>query len=276
MTAVLDSGASNSDIEHPLLATLKRLGEWKDALLVAGPALYVLGYLTWSTYALDHEFGLLPALEAQYFIAGIIPLLVLILALGLVRFVVFIQRWIDQEPSAWRLRLGLALNSLGGPGFVLSLALLLVLGESDWIWAFAMASGVLIYLGAVFLGKQGDRFYQRVAIGILGLNFVLIPAALVVLYAFAVFPHIPVELGGPSPRCVEVDLATERVSEATLARLSGVGPSSGSMPKVVRSRPLDPVFEGSTFSLVRVRETAVQGSSFRLSSGTVLATIACD
>ena len=125
-------------------------------------------------------------------------------------------------------------------------------------------------------GKAGEQFLQKVALFMLSVAFLVVPIGLFTVYVFSLFPHIPVELGGPSSRCVELDLATDRLSAPTLAALSreSAGASGTSPPPVIRSRPLELVFEGSSFSLLRAPD-ADDAANFRLSSGTVLVSVPC-
>ena len=55
---------------------LKRLGEVRDGLLVAASLLYTLGYLVRSFNAWQYKLGLLPAVQSQYFVAGLVPALI--------------------------------------------------------------------------------------------------------------------------------------------------------------------------------------------------------
>lgn len=58
---------------------LRQIGHLRDGFLVGAGALYLLGYLVWTGYAARYGLGLLPALEPQYLLAGLIPALVLCL-----------------------------------------------------------------------------------------------------------------------------------------------------------------------------------------------------
>lgn len=59
---------------------LKPIGDLRDGLLVTATILYITGYLVWSFNAWQNNLGLLPALDAQYFVAGLVPVLILSLA----------------------------------------------------------------------------------------------------------------------------------------------------------------------------------------------------
>ncbi len=72
-----DSGNSAEQAKRGLLPVLGAIGNLRDTLLVGAGTVYILGYLTWSISAYSQDLGLLPALEAQYFMAGIVPAAIL-------------------------------------------------------------------------------------------------------------------------------------------------------------------------------------------------------
>src|SRR5689334_22805113 len=59
---------------------LRWLGDHRDGFLVAGAALYGLGYLVWAYNAWKNGLGPLPALEFQYLVTGIIPAALIVMA----------------------------------------------------------------------------------------------------------------------------------------------------------------------------------------------------
>ncbi len=50
----------------------EHLSNVRDIALAAGGILYALGYTVWSVYAWRYHLGPVPALRAQYFVAGIV------------------------------------------------------------------------------------------------------------------------------------------------------------------------------------------------------------
>src|SRR5262249_33827570 len=56
---------------------VKNLADRKAQLLTAVTVVYVLGYFVWSLNAYRNGLGILPALDLQYFVAGVFPTLVL-------------------------------------------------------------------------------------------------------------------------------------------------------------------------------------------------------
>jgi hypothetical protein len=72
-----DPGSSARPAERGLLPLLGTIGGLRDAMLVGAGTMYILGYMTWSTSAYVQGLGLLPAVDAQYFMAGIVPAAIL-------------------------------------------------------------------------------------------------------------------------------------------------------------------------------------------------------
>jgi hypothetical protein len=66
-------------------AFVEKIGKLRDGLLVAGGLLYVLGYAVWSLNAWRQGLGILPALESQYLVAGIVPALIIYAAILIAR-----------------------------------------------------------------------------------------------------------------------------------------------------------------------------------------------
>lgn len=78
---------------------LKKLGELRDSFLVLAGGLYILGYIVRSFYGIKNNLGLLPALESQYLMAGIVPAIVILvfylLILGTWRIKIEFSNWFD-------------------------------------------------------------------------------------------------------------------------------------------------------------------------------------
>jgi len=75
---------------------INRLGELRDGLLLLAGFVYLLGYTSWANYALTTRIGLVPVLDAQYFAAGIVPALILLLFILSVRMLRAFQRWLKR------------------------------------------------------------------------------------------------------------------------------------------------------------------------------------
>jgi hypothetical protein len=60
-----------------VLERIKTIGEYRDAALVLISVDYLLGYFSWSVYAAKNDLGLVPALDTQYLVAGVLPTVIL-------------------------------------------------------------------------------------------------------------------------------------------------------------------------------------------------------
>lgn len=93
-----------------------------------------------------------------------------------------------------------------------------------------------------------------------------IAVGLLIYYVEVIYPAIPQELGGASPRCALLDLQKDQYSIETLVALVGsddiIAPTG-----VVRSRQLDVLYSSSTFLLVSVCPdgTCEKATTFELS-----------
>lgn len=70
---------------------LDSFADLRDLLLIVAGGMYVLGYVVWAYNAYANNLGLLPAVDFQYFIAGIVPA-VFLLALSVTITVILISR----------------------------------------------------------------------------------------------------------------------------------------------------------------------------------------
>lgn len=85
---------------------LSGIGAVRDGLLVSATVLYVVGYAVWSYNAWQNKLGLLPALDPQYFIAGVVPIVVVasgyVIVRSLQRFFIFWPQFVGEDCSGGR------------------------------------------------------------------------------------------------------------------------------------------------------------------------------
>jgi len=114
---------------------VERVGELRDGFLVAGGAVYVLGYLVWSVHAWQEGLGLLPALELQYLLAGSLLVLILLAALltgmGSMRLM---QATARRDESSRRPAMPLV-SILLGAGVTIVVMSLLILADQEIVLA---------------------------------------------------------------------------------------------------------------------------------------------
>lgn len=107
------------------------IGKFRDGILVGAGALYILGYLVMAYYASKKNLGLLPALDFQYIIAGIIPAFLIIVLCFSIRYLLVFRDWVSDylSPEATGKRRFLREVIFAAAGF--SFAIFIILDE-DW------------------------------------------------------------------------------------------------------------------------------------------------
>lgn len=232
---------------------LQRIGNLRDGFLVAAATTYALGWFVWAVNAQENNLGLLPALEAQYFVAGVIPLLILVSVYWSIRGAILFRDWYSKKIKQKR-RLSQAIVW----GWLVSLVVLLLLSWlSDRFPGLEPAMYALLWVFMVLffflpLSATGwDRIfwlYRR----LLTIMFILLLGFTgIVSYLYAVYPNIPQEFGGLRPRTAYLDVAKAELSKETLKEIfpSGVFDSNSD---VVQSNKVDVYYSGHDFILVKL------------------------
>lgn len=265
---------------------LERIGSKRDGLLIGASALYGLGYLVWSIYSLRNGLGLLPALDSQYFIAGMFPAAVIVATyFGLTRTVRTLESWTmrvsskPKRPTARTLKIIAHLSD----AFLFIAVAFFVAGSlrasGDWSSTLARYPFiVLLVLLLVFVAiigsalgryRSDDPFHRLYLRFQLGNMFVGGATSLVFLFLFLLYPLIPQELGGVKPRCAYVDVVRAEVSAETLGSLSGRSRPESAEP-VVRSSQTEVLYESS--SIIWIRSA---GTLYELKRDAIHAVIPC-
>lgn len=237
------------------------LGEARDDLLVIAAALYGVGYLVWALHASRYNLGLLPAIESQYFIAGIAPTLVIVVAYKLT---VLVERGLDLirkalGPDAVGWKRGLRVSIYGafwGSLLLVFVSAVLERASSQLsrsmgqyaIWLFS-ASFFFLPEGEFRVGRfDFGRFYKLLMVRYLGVAIAILG---IIFYSERVHSVLPQELGGGRPRCASLDLVRSQVSSQTLKALL---PVSNTDTEAARSVDVDVFFAGGDYLLVKPRE----------------------
>jgi hypothetical protein len=289
----------NESQRSPVYRFFQPIGELRDALLVLTSGLYVLGYLTWTSYALENNLGLLPVLDVQYFAAGLVPLFVLLLFYSYGRATLHLNKrirsWVE---IAGNHRLAGPLSMLLG---VASLVPLWYFFKPRTLFMQALVQGsflILVTLSALLMlnfaavdprEKREQKSRIRRVLG----ELILMPAKLgvafgvliiaggalgyLLLYYHFQFPHIPQELGGARPRCAQVDVTRDRLTRETLESIIPAGGLSDDS-EVLRTARLDVYFSGSNFMLVRPQGAKENAKTdlFQVRDGAINAVFWCD
>jgi uncharacterized membrane protein len=211
------------DQKRTLRARLLATAELRDAVLFGATACYVCGYLTWAVYSADRELGVLPPLEGQYFLAGIIPMMLAGGAFGLLRLLRPLKDASRRE-RAQRIgdRAVQLLALLIGAGVVLRWTGLVSDQQEDLLVS-------LLTLGSVMIGvlqARGGGTGARWLLGVFRAIVTLLVPLTAIVYATRLFPFLGAEFGGPAPKCIQLDLLVSHTSAATLASL-GASPEAG-------------------------------------------------
>lgn len=103
---------------------LKQIGELRDGFLVGVVIVYILGYIVWAFNAWQNNLGLLPAIDFQYFIAGIVPTVLLLTLYIAIRGNILVHEkvpiWFGPSVTGW--------------GRILRIIIFVVCGGSLLLW----------------------------------------------------------------------------------------------------------------------------------------------
>lgn len=239
-----------------VLERVPAVGQVRDAVLFVATAAYVLGYLTWAIYSNDVGLGVLPPLEGQYFLAGAVPLLLLVTAVVALRAIAPLPAAAARQTAKrWsELIVGASVLLILVPpaiGQLVTISTTVAL----WLLVFGVAG---MYFGLA-LSVRAAETGTGIVLWLLRVSVPLLVAGGIGLCATRLFPLLPRELGGPRPQCVQLDVATAALSPATLA-LMRVDPTTAT----ARSGPLWLHFEGGGMLVLSERRGRPVPAAFRV------------
>lgn len=232
-------------------------------MLFLATAVYVLGYLTWAIYSADEGLGVLPPLEGQYFLAGIVPLALVLIAVATLSVIRPLDESRDRQKAA---RVGQVVMAVAMAPVVVMWVVRFWFTLPDALDQIVLVVAVVgSYVGMALKIRSGEAgtgwlvWLFRVAVPVFAVAGLWV-------YATRGFPYLPRELGGPKPFCVELDVNAAAVSPSTLASLKVDSTASS---ETVRSSPLWLHFDGGgTLVLSQGRGRPVP-APFRLRESTV-------
>jgi hypothetical protein len=231
---------------------LKRLGELRDPLLLAGGGLYVLGYVVWSVHALNEGLGLLPALELQYLLAGSLLVLIflaaLILGFGVLRLDLMADSWEHSPRLSVRL-VGRTIFWVAVVAITAAAFTLVALADAVIAWIVFLALMAVGYLLLQFFPKLEQRVDQRYEHSLVALVGFVLAYGAAVFYLVIVYPNVPQELGGVKPRCGYLDVARADASPSLAQELL----AGRTQSLIVRSRKLSIFFSSGDAYIVRAQ-----------------------
>lgn len=274
---------------------LSPLAKLRDGLLVTAVIVYILGYLVWSLNAWVKNLGLLPALDFQYFVAGIFPaLLIWLVYIGVrngTRLAENLTKWLGPDVKGglrylkwftrfinwlfwWALgvkiilqkteELGIAVDVFSGIQVDFGIRTILVIV----VFTLVMLPFYFTTTLTRFSGLQNLLYWYFVLTGVcvVGLGF----------YTFAIYPQLPQALGGLRPRCVYLDIKKAEMSNEILKDIFPVDAIKSSS-EVVRSVKVDIFFSGGEFMRIRphVEKQGVTPRVYKIRKGIVQAVVSC-
>ena len=271
----------------------RQLGVYRDSFLVTASVVYLLGYVSWAHYAATNGLGMVPVLDAQYLVAGLIPALIAIITVRLVRLQLTIWRAASAEPSAGRYSAGTMVFSAGkyvlvGAGLALVVA--------DWVNLERLAAVATIVLpfagyaamvGALLQGNRGERFPRYYGLGVIWIMIVFVPVIAGLMYVDKIFPRVPAAFGGPAPQCLRLDVVSADLSRSMkpiLLEEAGVMQASRSAiaadttphdPAVVRTRAVDVLFATADVITFRVDGEGKGARAHSLAKRSIVSTSSC-
>ena len=205
------------------------LGGARDTILVLAAAVYFVGYIVWAVNAWKNGLGLLPAADLQYFVAGILPCVVLATAFVLLRLIIAattrLRFYTSTLNAQTRRNLDLATVVLA----ILTIAAGTAkswLGISDFVATLFWLTGIAFFVFLPILGLQETsdsrtmnlfnrvRVWYSVAVSI---RAYLVGLYVVVLLLMnVVYPAVPQKLGGIRPRCAHLEVETSNMSKESI------------------------------------------------------------
>ena len=225
---------------------LPRVKSALELVVAVATVVYALGYLCWALFSWDQGFGLPPALEGQYLIAGAVPALLLVaLAFGLVGLRHLLRR--DRQISARDKRVGQWLQYVATAAVIAGFVVGRITGDGSPLTALIFAGVAMFGAAAFFSSDKLDQFFAR---GISWYLLIVAPVmvvALIQLYVTRVFRFLPSEFGGPALAAVRLDLKKDELAPETLALLMGGAVAEG---ETLRTRALRVVMAPGDFYLV--------------------------
>jgi hypothetical protein len=222
----------------------EQLGKLRDGFIVAASAIYLLGYLTWSTYAWRERLGPVAALDAQYFAAGLPIAGILVVALaGIVALNRFSttrwRRFFESQSKSKQRVVEIALSALM-LGFALLAARFMQKIPDNRDNRYRVVAATCFLAGAyVMVQLHGARrgkpsFFTRFAPSVV---ILLSAVSLIFLYGGTIYETIPDALGGGRPRLVTLDIRMDSVSNSTINQLLDHN-YSGPPSAVMHTRPV--------------------------------------
>lgn len=242
---------------------LNTASKLRDGSLVTAAILYFLGYIVWAVNAYVNNLGLLPALDVQYFVAGLLPastIIILYISFKASTFVnKKVQNWLGPIPSGGKLYLSWVMFFLATVAVCLILVqdkLIVIFPNLD-IRFFSTTCVFLIIISYPFLKTLKNRnsmaFLFQIYAFIFAVIFFIALSIVLSIYSVTLYSKIPQEFGGILPYYVCLDVEKSQLSKQTL---EGILSPDGikSKDSVAQSLKVEVLFSGSDVMLIRSQQ----------------------
>jgi hypothetical protein len=263
----------------------------RDGALALAGLSYLFGYGIWSFNAWQNGFGLLPAVQAQYLLAGAAPLIFTLITWNIVGWTYSHQDQLDEwlRSNFLALMLITLLLTLPSIGFIYSAFFRpnsSLLNFSYWgmVTGWTIVAGFCICLHGLSLTvsswmvrvMRGSKsklvaivatIPNAINIFLLSLIPLIVLVGLTLLYYFVLYPTLPQEFGGMRPKFGYIDIERQRLSPQLRGAL--LSPSARKMPNdpnkdinpIVQTVLLDVWFETDDYLLVRTHVDSKSSSN---------------
>ena len=263
---------------------VKQIGNLRDGLIVISIVVYGMGAAVWSYQGRRFNLGSLPVLDLQYFVAGIIPALI-ILSVFLVTYLTgsaLKKLWKVFGPEASPVRRFIqkgisVLYVLDAVAFVL----LWIFGRHLKISQIVVTA--MLYAGLAVL-MAGSPLFARVwkkgsaqefrLVGsdwrTIGTYPVLVGGLCLYLYAGFVYPQLSQSFGGALPRIAYLDLKSSDLSPEDQADLFPVAPAKPPI-SIRRTILVDVFFSNKEMLVVKPHVKWLDNRTYQLDASSVKA-----
>lgn len=266
---------------NSILNRIDRIGEARNGFLIGLAIVYGLGYAVRSLYAWQVSLGVMPALDSQYFLAGVMPALVCVFVVGAFiaarRLVAWMVTLNSRSPRGFRV-VTLIVLLLGVALLVMSMALE---ANGHFLWPFegighycgslgtyrscmshvrallllsvSFYAQTVVFGAAIAAGKFGRHFRARAVYKALVRGYMLIAvmysSAGTLALSYAGYRNLPQELGGLRPELVRLDVVDAELSPPLRVELAL--PEVDTSPAVRRSDTLQLLSAQGDYLIVR-------------------------
>jgi hypothetical protein len=214
---------------------------FRDVAILVGGAAYVIGLVVWGINSYRLGLGSITALNPQYFIAGIVPLFILLLHTFFAGKIIELVRPNFRPTANFRVITVLVMGVVFIGSAYLVFKVFPKIGDNTYFsFAFVYFGLIVIEAIAYFSIERIKELFEELAVlsnvssvksvkvprfivGMYSLNKFVALTAVVWWYAVLVYPRIPQELGGMRPEYMRIVFDKTFLSEDLAAKISTSG-----------------------------------------------------